>query len=360
MPAPGALDARARVLLIVLLLALIAVSTHRYIFAPTPGPYAVFSGATMGTTWTVKVASEHLSPNDHREIGQAIEAALDDVNGAMSTWDPESEISRFNAARSVSATPLSPQTLRVLRAAREISRLTGGGFDVTVGPLVKAWGFGGAEPPEVAPSPADLKALKARVGFEKLILDEDGAARKLHPELEVDLSAIAKGHGVDRVAMALEGLGHRAYLVEVGGEIRAAGRKLDGKRWRVAIEQPSEGMRTVHRVLDLDDIAMATSGDYRNYYEDERGRRISHTIDPRTAQPIRHALASVTVLHPSAMMADGLATALNVMGPEAGYSLAEREGLAAHFIVRDGEAGFEARSTAAKRALLAATDAPEN
>ncbi len=357
MPGPGALDGRAKVLLIGLLILLIVFSAHRYLFAPTAGPYAVFSGATMGTTWNVKVASANLSPDAQREIGATVQASLEAVNAAMSTWDPESEISRFNAARDTEARALSARTLEVLRAAERISRISGGAFDATVGPLVQAWGFGGADQPERPPSPERLEAIAARVGFEKLEVGRRWA-RKQHPELEVDLSAIAKGHGVDAVAQALEGLGHRAYLVEVGGELRASGLKLDGQRWRVAIEQPADGLRAIHRVLDLDDMAMATSGDYRNYYEDAEGQRISHTIDPRTHAPIRHGLASVTVLHPSAMMADGWATALNVMGPAAGYTLAEQQGLAAYFIVRTDGGRFDGRATPQMQVQLDATQEP--
>jgi thiamine biosynthesis lipoprotein len=171
------------------------------------------------------------------------------------------------------------------------------------------------------------------------------------------LSAIAKGYAVDQVADALRGLGYGDFLIELGGEVRAQGRRPDGAFWRVAIERPDSALRAVFEVVPLRDFALATSGDYRDYYE-LGGRRISHTIDPRTGRPVEHALASVSVLHPDAVHADALATALTVLGPEAGYALAEREGLAAYFIVRRKEGGFSSFATPAfERERHAAEDA---
>jgi FAD:protein FMN transferase len=357
MPPPGALDNRARRLLIIGMLVLVGVSVYRLYYAPPPGPYVGFSGATMGTTWNVKVAGDDLGPGSLRKIGAAIDKALDDVVERMSTWESHSEISRFNASASLLPFKVSPPVLEVLSIAEAVSRESDGAFDITVGPLVEAWGFGKAEPASSPPSDATLAHIRSRVGYRGLRLDgEAGTIAKSNPRMEVDVSAIAKGYGVDRVAEALEGLGHRDYLVEVGGELRARGMKNNGQVWRVAIERPSDEIRTLHRVLALRDASMATSGDYRNYYESD-GKRVSHTIDPRTGHPIDHTLASVSVVHPSATWADAWATALNVLGPQAGYALAIREGLAVHFILRSAPGGFEVLSTPPFAALLAATEA---
>jgi thiamine biosynthesis lipoprotein len=192
------------------------------------------------------------------------------------------------------------------------------------------------------------------VGWERISV-RGATLVKSHPETVCDLSAIAKGYGVDALSDALLGLGHRDHLVEIGGELKSRGRRPDGRSWRVAIEVPEPGTgREVHRVIPLADRGMATSGDYRNYYEQD-GLRISHTIDPRSGHPIRHAVASVTVLHPQAMLADAWATALNVLGPEEGFALAERQRLAAYFILREKGGTFGIRETAA---FAAATQEP--
>jgi thiamine biosynthesis lipoprotein len=346
MPGPGALTPRAKVFLVIGLLVLVGLSVHRLLLAPPAGLYTAFGGATMGTTWSVKVAAD-LAPDEMRQIGAAIQARLDEVNDLMSTYDPESELSRWNAQRSTEPIALSPLTLHVLQIALVVGQLSGGALDVTVGPLVDAWGFGSAERPKQPPTPEQVAELLTRVGQDRLQLDAAaGTLRKQNAATEIDLSAVAKGFGVDRVAEALEELGYHDYLVEVGGELRASGAKRGGAAWRVAIERPDAGLRVVHEAFDLRELAMATSGDYRNYYERD-GLRISHTLDPRTGAPIRHELASVTVLDPSAARADALATAINVLGPDAGYDLAEREGLAAYLLVRRAPGEFEARITPA-------------
>jgi thiamine biosynthesis lipoprotein len=279
----------------------------------------------------------------------------------MSTYRDDSELSRFNRFAANEPFPVAPETLEVFRIAREVSDLSGGAFDVTVGPLVAAWGFGATDRVPAPPSAAEITALRARVGFDRIEIDPGaGTLTKTRADVESDLSAIAKGYAVDQVAAALRELGHGNFLVEVGGEVRAGGRRLDGALWRVAIEKPDSALRGIYEVVSLRDVALATSGDYRNYYE-VGGRRISHTIDPRTARPIDHTLASVSVLHADAVHADALATALNVLGPEAGYALAEREGLAAYFLVRRDDEGFVSLETPAfaraRRAAEAAAGA---
>jgi len=343
--------------LVSLAVLLAALSVHRLQCADVEGPYVPFSGHTMGTTWEVKVARADLSPDDMREIGTAIDAALERVDAALSTWREDSELSRFNARRSTEPFAIGDETATVLRTADSVSRASGGAFDVTVGPLVEAWGFGRGDVEAPTPTPQETASLRERIGFEKLDLEDAGPAlSKRDPDLEVDVSAIAKGHGVDAVAGALAGLGHDAYLVEIGGELCARGVRLDGAPFRVAIEAPDVSIRRIHLVIELRDVCMATSGDYRSWREVD-GTRVSHTIDPRTGRPITHALASVTVLHESAMWADAWATALNVLGPEKGLALAEEQGLPAYFIVRTGEGAFETRATAAFVPLLPRDDA---
>lgn len=352
MPSPLALTGRAKVLLGVGLVVLVGLSVYRLWFAGPPGPYVALSGETMGTTWEVKLASAKLSPDEMRQAAAETQRVLDEVVSLMSSWEADSEVSRFNAHTSTEPFEISVATADVLDAAAQASELSRNSFDITVSPLVEAWGFGTAETPETPPSPEEIEQIRAYVGHRLIELDlEANTVKKLDPRIQIDLSAIAKGYGVDRVAAALESLGYRNYLVEVGGELKAAGIKLDGRPWRVAIERPSDGLRQIHEALDLRERAMATSGDYRNYYEQD-GRRISHTIDPRSGQPIENRVASVTVVHESAMHADALATGLNVLGAAAGYHVAETLGLEAYFIVRDQAGGFQSRPTTAMQALL--------
>jgi len=243
MPVTQSLDRRTLITLLVLLLGLAALSAHRYLSSEPVGPYLAFSGSTMGTRFEVKIASRALDPNAQRRVAAAIEASLDDVESLMSTWDEGSELSRFNRSAAGEAFALSPGTLAVMGAAEEVNQLSGGAFDVTVGPLVDAYGFGASEPAAGPPSPATLARLREGVGHGRLVLDRDaGTLRKQHRDTRVDLSAIAKGFGVDRVAERLEALGYDAYLIEVGGELRAAGRKLDDEPWRVAIELPDSAL----------------------------------------------------------------------------------------------------------------------
>jgi thiamine biosynthesis lipoprotein len=337
---------RARILLPLFLGLLLAFAGYRLACAPAP-PAAEFRGETMGTFYSVKLAVEDLPAEARDAIQAAIQERLDRVNRLMSTYLPDSELSRFNRYAANEPFPVAPETLEVFRIAREVSELSGGAFDVTVGPLVAAWGFGPSERAAVPPTEEELARLRSRVGFERIEIDAAaGTLTKTRADVVCDLSAIAKGYAVDRVAAALRELGFADFLVEVGGEVRAQGHRPDGAVWRVAIEKPDSDPRGVFEVIALRDMALATSGDYRNYYE-VGGRRISHTIDPRTGRPVEHSLASVSVLDSEAVRADALATALDVLGPEAGYSLAEREGLAAYFIVRREDGSFAAFATPA-------------
>lgn len=305
------------------------------------------SGPTMGTTYNVKFWSP--AEIDQASLQTKIDLELARINKLMSTYDPTSELSEFNQSTSVDVYPLSPDTLKVIKEGMRIGRLSDGYLDITVGPLVNLWGFGPQAKPEVVPSKQDIAIARRKTGLEKLVLHDDGA-QKSHTGLYVDLSTIAKGFGVDQVAELMEQAGIENYLVEVGGEMRQAGIKANGNNWNIAIEKPVTTERAVQKLIQVGNNAIATSGDYRNYYE-ENGRRYSHLIDPKTGYPIEHNLVSVTVVHPSCMMADGFATAISVMGKAAGLKLAQQNNLAVMLITREnGE--FKEYTTAAFEKFL--------
>lgn len=286
----------------------------------------------MGTQYMVRTACEADG------LGPEIRVLLDDIEAQMSTYRSDSVLSRINRAPVGTWLKATPELLDVLEPAQRLSALSGGAFDVTVGPLVNLWGFGPDAASDAAPSEDLIAAARARVGYGYLTLRRPAGLRK-DRALYIDLSAIAKGYAVDRVADHIEARGCLDYLVEVGGEVRVRGHRRDGDLWRIGIETPDpDQLGGVQRIIRSDGIAMATSGDYRNFFESD-GRRYSHTIDPRTGYPVTHGLASVTVLHASTLWADGFATLLNVLGPTAGLELAEREGIAALFIEHTG-AGF--------------------
>ena len=303
------------------------------------------SGPVFGTEYHINV----VMPDDQprlEALAAGIENELEGVDAAMSTWRDDSELSRLNQTEDQSEwMALSEPLHEVLARAQSISELTDGAFDVTIGPVVNLWGFGPEARPEQVPSDEELAGMLARTGHDKLELRDQPPAVRAEPRQYIDLSAIAKGYGVDVVARYLESEGIEAYLVEIGGEVRVNGRKPGGDAWRLAIEEPTSEARQVNRIVALDSRAMATSGDYRNYYESE-GRRFSHTIDPGTGRPIKHNLASVTVIADDCMSADALATGFNVMGFEQAQALATRENIPAYFIVRT-ENGFETHQTPA-------------
>lgn len=309
------------------------------------------SGPVFGTQYHINVVLQE-DPDRLENLAEGIEEVLEEVDASMSTWRNDSELSRFNRRDDQSKwTEISRPLHEVLATAKEVSELTGGAFDVTVGPVVNLWGFGPDARPEHVPTEDELSSLLAVIGYDKLELKAEPPALRASPNQYIDLSAIAKGYGVDAVARFLQSEGVSAFLVEIGGEVRVAGRKPGGDAWRLAIEQPVSQQRQINRVVALEDQAMATSGDYRNYYESE-GQRFSHTINPKSGKPIRHNLASVTVIAEDCMTADALATAFNVMGVEQAKELATRENIAAYFIVR-GEDGFETDYTPAFSSFLA-------
>ncbi|MDM9561368.1 FAD:protein FMN transferase [Bordetella petrii] len=290
---------------------------------------AALAGATMGTTWSARLA---LPPGVAAPAARAaIQQALDQVVAQMSTWDDRSDLSRYNRAATGWQT-LPDDCLFVLDHALRLAAATDGAYDPTVGPLVNAWGFGPPPHPSEPPSAAVLDALRQRCGWRRLRLDAAGRRAWQPGGAYLDLSGIAKGHGVDRAAQALEQLGVRDYLVEVGGELRAGGARPDRQPWRVAVEVP-DGSADHALALALRGCAIATSGDYRRYREGAAGR-YAHTLDPRSGRPVDNGVASVTVVHRSCMQADALATALTVLGERDGLAYAQRHEVAALFIVR--------------------------
>ncbi len=330
-----------RVLLITLLITLSACFPSN----PSNKTEVLLQGRTMGTTYNIKVVATE-EQVETLKLQHKIDAVLKQVNQEMSTYIPSSEISVFNSSNSTEPVEVSSGFARVLKESIRLGKLTEGKLDVTVGPLVNLWGFGPEQRAEIVPSDEALLATKQRVGLDNLRLEGNMLSKKF-PELYVDLSTIAKGYGVDVVAELIESHGFTNYLVEIGGEMRLRGIKRTGELWAIAIEKPildpSGAQRAVHQVVIPKNNAVATSGDYRNYFEAD-GVRFSHIIDPETGKPINHNLVSVTVIHPSSMTADGLSTSLMVMGMEHGMAFAAKNDLAALFIAKT-ENGFDEQFT---------------
>lgn len=304
------------------------------------------SGPTMGTAYHVTVVDVP-AEIEKAALQSAIDAELVAVNQEMSTYIPDSELMRFNGAPVGQAVQVSGHLAEVIGRSLDIYRRSGGAFDVTVGPLVNLWGFGPSPEPEAIPQDSEISELLDVVGSDALELK--GQQLKKSRSVSVDLSAIAKGHGVDRVADLLAAKGISNYLVEVGGELRTAGVNPAGQPWRIGIERPAAG-QVVQKPIQVSGKSVATSGDYRNYYERD-GKRYAHTIDPRTGKPVEHRLASVTVIADTCAEADGYATALNVIGADAALKLAEREQLAVFLLVKT-DSGFEERVSSAFQPYL--------
>jgi len=297
-------------------------------------PQLELTGSAMGTTFKVLL----VEPPDTlaaTELEADIVASLGGVDDLASTWRDDSELSRFNANPSLDWIVASAKFCNVLDQALAVSRETGGAFDVTVGPLVNLWGFGPDGQILEPPSDEAIDAAMQNVGFDKIETDcDERLIRKTLPTLYVDLSGWAKGYAVDEVVRLLDTNGLENYLVEIGGEVRVSGHNSENHMWAIAIEAPSTSERVPYAVLRITDTSVATSGDYRNYFAHD-GQNYSHTIDTRTGRPVTHDLAAVTVLNPSTAYADAMATALLVLGPEAGPSLATKLGIAGYFLVRN-------------------------
>lgn len=321
--------------------------------SPSPAaPVHVLRGQTMGTTWSVQCVSA--SRVDLHALHDAIQARLDRVVAKMSTWDPDADIMRFNRMAAGEWFALQDDFLQVLGTALDIAATSDGAFDPTVSPLVGVWGFGAHAGALGRPAEADLAAARTRVGWQQIRFDADQRRVSQPGGVMLDLSAIAKGYGVDVVSTLLRGRGFEAALIEVGGELYGFGHKADGTPWRVLVESSpdeeddAEGLEP--RVLVLDGLAVATSGDRWHAYAQD-GRRYSHTIDPRSGEPVIDAAAAVTVVAADAMHADAWATALTVMGSTEGYAFAVRRGLAARFLQRIADGLQETMTPAFERHL---------
>jgi len=289
----------------------------------------------MGTYYRVTVASMPSTVSED-ELKTTIATRLERVNSLLSTYIPDSEISRFNRSHDIGWFPVSVETATVVTEALKIFKLSDGAFDITVGPLVDLWGFGSSKKKKEIPSRMSIESALKLTGSEHLhVRLTPPALKKDISELQIDLSAIAKGYAVDSIVEALTALGITDCLVDIGGEISAVGQKSDSSPWKIAIESPIANEQGIQKVMTLSDMAIATSGDYRNYFEVD-GKRYSHEIDPRTGQSIQHSLVSVSVLSKSCMRADALATALIVLGPKKGQQLENSENLDAYYIIKKG------------------------
>lgn len=306
-------------------------------------PEYELTGTTMGTTFSVKVIkpSVDLSMEALRE---QIRAELDSVELLTSTYKEDSELSKFNSNPSIEWVAVSAELCDVVEQALELSRQTDGAFDITVGPLVNLWGFGADGLVDHPPSATAIQETLARVGHRKIEARcDDPALRKQRGDVFVDLSGWAKGYAVDQVAKLLDDTPLSNYLVEVGGELRAQGLNAEREQWAIAIERPIVDGREIQLIVRLTDMGMATSGDYRNFFEFE-GVRYSHIIDSRSGQPVSHALAAVTVINESVAVADAMATALLTLGPDRGPVVAEELGIAGYFLIHS-PTGIETRTT---------------
>ncbi|MDP8099342.1 FAD:protein FMN transferase [Pasteurella atlantica] len=305
-------------------------------------------GKTMGTTYHIKYIDEHtkelLKP---AEIKKEIDHLLVGVNNAMSTYQKDSEISRFNQSIEINKPfVISKDFATVVKSAFELNKITQGALDITVGPLVNLWGFGPDKRLNQAPTEQQITEKSQAVGINKIrLLSENNqfSLVKTHSKVYIDTSSIAKGFGVDKLAQYLEQLGIENYLVEIGGELRAKGKNIHKDDWQIAIEKPTlvQGQE-IQILVPISNLGIATSGSYRNYFEDDEGNRLSHIIDPKQLKPISHNLASITVLANTSMKADGLATGLFVLGTDKALEIAEREHLAIFLIIKTDN-GYETK-----------------
>ncbi|WP_418358306.1 FAD:protein FMN transferase [Shewanella basaltis] len=324
-----------------------SVNTIKFLFASvlllaisacsSPESIISLSGSTMGTTYHIKVVPNESMP-EAQLLQAEIDMALEVVNDQMSTYRHDSEISKFNQLQLQQSVKVSSDTINVINEGIRLYQETGGALDITLGPVVNLWGFGPDKRPTSVPTQSQIDAAKAKMGINELAINGT-TLTKHNADLYVDLSSIAKGFGVDKIASILNKYNASGYLVEIGGEINVKGTKADGIAWRIAVEQPNDEGQSVQQVIEPGTMSMATSGDYRNFYE-ENGERFSHLIDPRSGYPIKHKLASATVLHSSCMTADGYATAMMVLGTEASLALAKEKDLAIMLIEKQ-EQGFK-------------------
>lgn len=337
------------------LAALVGLSAWLYLrpVRASDGPL-VFDGATMGTTYRVvlggRAGGARVSAEQLRVLQRGVDSLLVAVNASMSTYDASSELSRFNARTDTTAIPISAPLAEVLRVSLAVHAASDGAFDVTVGPLVDAWGFGPAARPAESLPPAVRDSLRGVVGSALLELRGE-SLRKRDPRVRIDLSAVAKGYAVDMVSDWLSANGAADHLVEIGGEMQARGRNVRGEPFRVGIEDPDPDRRRVRFALALSDRALASSGNYRNFVELD-GVRYAHTIDPVSGAPVQHTLLAVSVLHARCADADAWATALMVVGPERAWALAEANDLDVGLLISTGPGEVSERFSDGFRAAV--------
>jgi thiamine biosynthesis lipoprotein len=305
-------------------------------------------GPTMGSTYSIKYV-RHADLPAPADVQVEVEKILAEVDRQMSTYRSDSDIERFNALPTNRCQKMPAPILELVSVGEQLSVQSEGSFDLTVEPLLNLWGFGPQAREEKVPTAQALAEVRQRVGHGHLRIDGDQLCKDA--AVEVDFNSIAAGYAVDRIAARLEALGIRNYLAEATGELKAAGRKLDGSPWRIALEEPRDDQQVAERIIAVDGYGLSTSGDYRNYFV-QGGQRFSHTFDARTGAPVAHTLASVTVIHPSALMADGLSTLLLILGPERGWDYAEKHDIGAFFVIR-ADTGFVTRSSHAFERLSA-------
>ncbi|MBI6946763.1 MULTISPECIES: FAD:protein FMN transferase [Pseudomonas] len=301
-----------------------------------------FGGPTMGSTYSIKYV-RHAGIAEPAQVRREVEGILADVDRQMSTYRSDSDIERFNALPANSCQTLPAAVLELVRVGEQLSEQSEGAYDLTVEPLMNLWGFGPQGREEKVPDPAVLAETLQRVGYRHLRIDGDRLCKDA--AVEVDFNSIAAGYAVDTIAARLESMGIHDYLAEATGELKAKGKKLDGSSWRIALEEPRDDQQVAERIIQVDGYGVSTSGDYRNYFL-QGGRRYSHTFDALSGAPVLHSLASVTVIHPSALMADGLSTLLLILGPERAWDYAEKHDIGAFFVIR-ADTGFVIRTSAA-------------
>lgn len=299
-----------------------------------------FGGPTMGSTYSIKYV-RHAGLPGPAAVQVEVERLLVDVDRQLSTYRSDSDIERFNQLPANSCQKMPPSVLELVRVGEQLSSQSDGSFDLTVEPLLNLWGFGPQAREEKVPTAQALAEVRQRVGHRHLRIEGDELCKDA--AVEVDFNSIAAGYAVDLIAARLEALGIHNYLAEATGELKAVGKKLDGSPWRIALEEPRDDQQVAERIVAIDGYGLSTSGDYRNYFV-QGGQRFSHTFDARTGAPVSHTLASVTVIHPSALMADGLSTLLLILGPERGWDYAEKHDIGAFFVIR-ADTGFVTRTS---------------
>jgi thiamine biosynthesis lipoprotein len=286
----------------------------------------LLQGATMGSAWTVRIARDLPAPR-LLALQAGAQAQFDAVDQALSTWRPDSALSRFNENDSGGWVDIDPELAAVMSYGLGLAEASGGAYDLTVGPLVNLWGFGPEPGRDIAPAAAAIEAARARVGWRKVEVDLAHHRARKAPRVRVDLSSLGKGRGVDRVAEYLDAQGVTDYLIDLSGKLRARGVNASGRPWIVGVEQPaaddpSGAPRTVPATVSLRDSSIATSGDYRKYFE-TGGKHYSHIIDPRSGWPVAHATLSASAIAKTCLEADALATVFMVMPPEEALRLAD-------------------------------------